>query len=113
MHSWLMMSVSLELHLLIILSSWHVVQFITGVTSKPKYVYRFVIWVMTPLAVQAKVSIPSEKQAKKLPAGVKMTSPIAQVLAGGYHKAHEAKAPSVDTVTATLAAAINVRSVPC
>jgi len=35
------------------------------------------------------------------------------VLAGGYHKAHEAKAPSVDTVTATLAAAVNVRSVSC
>lgn len=58
---------------------------------------------------QAKVSIPSEKQAKKLPAGVKMTSPIAQVLAGSYHKAREAQTPSLDTVAATLAAAINVR----
>ncbi|DBA69538.1 TPA: hypothetical protein ACH3X2_012737 [Trebouxia sp. C0005] len=60
---------------------------------------------------QAKVSILSEKQAKKLPAGAKMTSPIAQVLAGGYRKAHDAKAPSLDAVAATLAAAINVRSV--
>ena len=42
-----------------------------------------------------------------------MTSPVAQVLAGGYHKAREAKAPSVDTVAATLVAAINVRSDPC
>ena len=84
-----------------------------GVTSTPKYVYCSVVWAMRRLAVQAKVSIPSEKQAKKLPAGAKMTSPIAQVLAGGYHKAHEAKAPGVDTVAATLAAAINVRSVPC
>lgn len=63
--------------------------------------------------MQAKVSIPSEKQAKRLPAGVKMTSPIAQVLAGGYHKAREAKAPSMDIVAATLAAAINVRSDLC
>ncbi len=38
-----------------------------------------------------------------------MTSPIAQVLAGGYHKAGEAKTSSVDTVAAILAAAINVR----
>jgi len=59
--------------------------------------------------VQAKVSVPSEKQAKRLSAGVKMTSPVAQVLAGGYHKAGKAKVPSVDTVAATLAAAMNIR----
>ncbi len=113
MHSWLMMGVLLALHLLIILSSWQVVQFTMGVTSTPKYVYCSANYVMKYLAVQAKVSVPSEKQAKKLPAGVKMTSPIAQVLAGGYRKAREVKAPSLDTVAATLAAAINVRSVMC
>lgn len=80
-----------------------------AVTSTPKFVYCSVVWVIRRLAVQAKVSTPSEKQAKRLPAGVKMTSPIAQVLAGGYHKAGEAKAPSIDTVAATLAAAMNVR----
>ncbi len=104
-----MMGVLLALHLLIILSSWQVVQFTMAVTSTPKYVYCSVVWVIRRLAVQAKVSIPSEKQAKRLSAGVKMTSPVAQVLAGGYHKAREAKAPSIDTVAATLAAAMNVR----
>ena len=83
-----------------------------GVTSISEYMCCSVVWVIRHLAVQAKVSVPSEKQAKKLPARVKMTSPVAQVLAGGYHKAREAKAPSVDTVAATLAAAINVRSDP-
>lgn len=51
----------------------------------------------------------SEKQAVKLPAGAKMTSPIALVLAGSYCKALGAQAPALDTVADDLIHVINIK----
>lgn len=55
---------------------------------------------------------PSQKMAKKLPGGVKLTTPAPTVLAGMYRKAVRAAAPTPDTVAGILAAALNARFVP-
>ncbi|KAL3141258.1 hypothetical protein ABBQ38_003596 [Trebouxia sp. C0009 RCD-2024] len=58
---------------------------------------------------QVRVVAPSQKMAKKLPGGVKLTTPAPTVLAGMYRKAVRAAAPTPDTVAGILAAALNAR----
>ena len=61
------------------------------------------------VAMQARVMRPLPKEASKLPAAVKLTSPIALALAGAYRKAQGAKAPSLEHVATAIASALTVR----
>ena len=54
---------------------------------------------------------PSQKLAKRLPGGVKLTTPAPQVLAGTYQKALGAGAPTADSVAGIIALAFNARFV--
>lgn len=60
---------------------------------------------------QVKIGIPPQKLAKKLPAGTKFTSPVAQVLAGAYRKAVGGQAPPLEGIASGITAALNARSV--
>ena len=59
--------------------------------------------------LQLKVSPVTPKQAKALPAGALMTSPVAQVLAGAYRKALKGQAPTLDSVAGSVAHAMTNR----
>lgn len=58
------------------------------------------------------MGVPSQKMAKKLPGGVKLTTPAPQVLAGNYRKALGPGAPTAVTVGGIIAAALHARFFP-
>ena len=61
--------------------------------------------------LQVRVAAPSQKMARKLPGGWKLTTPAPHVLAGIYQKALGAGAPTADTIAGTAASALNARYV--
>ena len=69
---------------------------------------------MSPMQV-IKVSQVTKKQAKLLPAGAQLTSPVPHALVGTFRRDLGAEAPSLESVADTVAAAVNSRQAlqPC